>query len=55
MSTKHTHPATCPDQRAAAADRKQHEAARMERQKRNQAQARAEWFEWYPRVAGPSH
>lgn len=46
--SKHTHPKDCPDQRAADADRKQHEAKRMDRQLRHQALAQASWFEWYP-------
>jgi hypothetical protein len=44
----HTHPKDCPDQKAAATDRKQHESAREERQKQQQVLAHAEWFEWYP-------
>jgi hypothetical protein len=47
MALKHTHPDNCPDRKAAAADRKQHEAARVERQSRQQALAHAEWFDWY--------
>lgn len=50
MKTGHTHPKDCPDQKVAAADRKQHEAARAERQRRGQLLAHAEWFEWYPVV-----
>jgi hypothetical protein len=47
MITNHTHPKDCPDHKAAAADRKQHEAARAQRQTRQQILARAEWFEWF--------
>jgi hypothetical protein len=47
MITTHGHPKDCPDQKAAATDRKQHEAARAERQRRQQILARAEWFEWF--------
>lgn len=46
MITNHTHPKDCPDQKAAATDRKQREADRAERQKRQQILAHAEWFEW---------
>ena len=46
MITNHTHPKDCPDQKAAATDRKQHEVARAERQRRQQILARAEWLEW---------
>jgi hypothetical protein len=46
MITTHRHPKDCPDQKAAATDRKQHEAARAERQTRQQILARAEWFDW---------
>jgi hypothetical protein len=46
-STNHVHPKDCPDQKAAEADRKQHEAQRKKRQERQQALAHAEWFEWY--------
>jgi hypothetical protein len=48
MSSNHTHPMDCPDQKAAATDRKQHEASRAERQKRQQIRAHAEWLEWIP-------
>jgi len=43
----HVHPKNCPDYKAAALDRKQHEDARMLREKRLQVLARAEWLEWY--------
>lgn len=46
---KYTHPKDCPDHGAALADRKQHETKRVENQQRQQAQARADWFDWYPR------
>ena len=46
MITNHSHPKDCPDQKAAAADRKQHEAARAERQAQQQSLAHAEWFDW---------
>jgi hypothetical protein len=46
MIANHTHPKDCPDQKAAAIDRKQHEAARAERQRRQQILAHAEWLEW---------
>ncbi len=42
------HPKDCPDQKAAAADRKAHEDKRMKRELRYKALAYAEWFEWYP-------
>ena len=48
MSEANTHPKDCPDQKAAAADRKRHEAARAERQRRQQILAHAVWLEWYP-------
>jgi hypothetical protein len=48
MISKHTHPKDCPDHKAAAADRKKHEAGLAERQRQQQIVARAEWFEWYP-------
>jgi hypothetical protein len=47
MIAKYTHPKDCPDHRAADADRKKHEAERMNRQQRQEALARAAWFEWY--------
>jgi hypothetical protein len=43
----HVHPKNCPDHMAAALDRKQHEDARMVREKRQQVLARAEWLDWY--------
>ena len=43
----HVHPKSCPDQKAAALDRKQHEDARMLREERQQVLARAEWLDWY--------
>jgi len=48
MSTNHTHPKDCPDQKAAAADRKRHADVLAERQRRQQALAHAEWFDWLP-------
>jgi len=48
MITKHTHPKDCADQKAAATDRKEHEAARAEHQRRRQILAHAEWFDWSP-------
>jgi hypothetical protein len=48
MSTNHTHPRDCPDQKAAATDRKRHEDVLVERQRRQQVLAHAEWFDWYP-------
>lgn len=50
MITRFTHPKDCPDQKAAASDRKQHEAVRMERERRQQVLAHAVWFEWRPAV-----
>ena len=50
MTTEHTHPKNCPDQKAAATDRKQIDALRAERQRRQQISAHAEWLEWYPVV-----
>jgi hypothetical protein len=47
MTSKYTHPKDCPDHKAAAADRKTNEAARVERELRQQALAHHEWFEWY--------
>lgn len=47
MISKHIHPKDCPDQKAAATDRKQREAARAERQTRHEILARAEWLEWF--------
>ncbi len=49
MINNHTHPKDCPDQKAATTDRKQHEAARAERQRRQQILAHATWLEWIPR------
>jgi hypothetical protein len=43
----HTHPKDCPDRKAAALDRKQHEALVTQRQERRQVLAHAEWFDWY--------
>ena len=43
----HVHPKGCPDQKAAALDRKEHGDARILREKRRQILARAEWFDWY--------
>jgi hypothetical protein len=51
MTSSHTHPKDCPDQKAAATDRKQHEAALAERQRRRELLAHAAWFEWYPATA----
>jgi hypothetical protein len=48
MSTNHTHPKDCPDQKAAATDRKQHEAVLAEREQRQQVLAHAVWFDWFP-------
>ena len=50
MITRFTHPKDCPDQKAAASDRKQHEAVRLERERRQQVLAHAVWFEWRPAV-----
>ena len=47
-STRHAHTRDCPDRKAAEADRRQYEAAPMQRQDRLQALAQAEWFEWRP-------
>ena len=47
MSTSHVHPKDCPDQKAAASDRKRHEAVRLVRQEQLQTLARAEWLDWY--------
>ena len=47
MIKAHVHPKDCPDQKAAAIDRKEHEAARLARQTRLEILAHAEWFEWY--------
>jgi hypothetical protein len=52
MMDQHTHPKDCPDQKAAALDRKQHEAVRAELQRRRQILAHAEWLEWYPATPG---
>jgi hypothetical protein len=46
-STNYVHPKDCPDQKAAEADRKHHEAQRKKRQEQQEALARAEWLEWY--------
>ena len=43
-----THPKDCPDHKAAATDRKQHEAVLADRQRRQQVASHAVWFEWYP-------
>jgi hypothetical protein len=48
MSTNHTHPNDCPDQKDAAADRKRHAEFVAERQRRHQVVAHAEWLEWFP-------
>lgn len=47
MSTSHVHPKNCPDQKAAARDRKQHDNARILWEQRRQILARAQWFDWY--------
>ena len=52
MSTKHTHPKDCPDQKDAAADRKRRADVLVERQKRQQALAHAEWLDWFPAPTG---
>jgi hypothetical protein len=52
-ATKHTHPNDCPDHKAAIADRKQHEAARPERQLRQQALAHTRWLDWYSGRSAP--
>jgi hypothetical protein len=51
MSTNHTHPKDCPDQKTAAADRKRHAGVLAERQRRRQVLAHAEWFDWLPAPA----
>jgi hypothetical protein len=48
MTSSHTHPKDCPDQKAAAVDRKRHDAALAQQEQRQQLIARAEWFDWYP-------
>lgn len=48
MSTNHTHPKDCADQKAAAADRKRHADVLAERQRQHQVLARAAWFDWFP-------
>ncbi len=48
MSTTHTHPKDCPDQKAAAADRKRHAEVLAERQRRQQLLAHTAWFDWFP-------
>jgi hypothetical protein len=50
MAESHGHPKSCPDQKAAAADRKEHEARLLERQRLTQIAAHAEWFDWKPEV-----
>jgi hypothetical protein len=45
--SNYVHPKDCPDQKAAEADRKQHEAQRKKRQEQQEALARTEWLEWY--------
>jgi hypothetical protein len=47
MITNYKHPKDCPDQKAAASDRKQQEVVRMKRQDRLQIMAHAAWLEWY--------
>jgi len=47
MINHSTHPKDCPDQKAAALDRKQHEAVVLKRQEQRQLRAHAEWFDWY--------
>jgi len=47
MIISHVHPKNCPDQKAAALDRKQHEDALILREQRRQNLARAAWFDWY--------
>jgi hypothetical protein len=47
MATSHTHAKDCPDRKAAAAERAQHEAAFKKREILRQALAQAEWFDWY--------
>jgi hypothetical protein len=42
MIRSHTHPKDCPDQKAAATDREQHEAASLERQRQQEVLAHAE-------------
>ena len=40
----HTHAKDCPDRKEAAADRAQHDANTKQREARQQAAARAQWF-----------
>jgi hypothetical protein len=45
MATSHFHTKDCPDRKAAAADRAQHDAAAKKREARQQALAHAQWFD----------
>jgi hypothetical protein len=47
MTVKHTHVKDCPDYKAAAVDRKEHDAVAKEREKRQQVLAHAAWFDWF--------
>jgi hypothetical protein len=47
MTSKYTHPSDCTDHKAAAADRKAHDAAAKKREARQQALAHTVWLEWY--------
>jgi hypothetical protein len=47
MFKSHTHTKDCPDRKAAATERAQHEAASKKREVVRQALAQAEWFDWY--------
>jgi hypothetical protein len=47
MPTSHTHAKDCPDRKAAATERAQHDAASKKREVIRQALAQAEWFDWY--------
>lgn len=40
----HTHATDCPDRKAAAADRKEHDAAAKERELRQQVIAKTKWY-----------
>jgi hypothetical protein len=45
MANSHFHTKDCPDRKAAAADRAQHDAAAKKREARQQALAHAQWFD----------
>jgi hypothetical protein len=50
MPVSHTHTKDCPDRKAAAADRAEHDAAAKKREKVRQSLAQAQWFDTHIKI-----